>query len=170
MTSHCISRILAPTVLAITMIASLGCNKKPAIASTSPFPETNQVQGWTRSDEIRTFPAAELWKYIDGDAEKYLKAGVASTSTGDYKFQGKFDVVVDIYTMADVAAAKTIFESEPTAGAFTPQVGDTARLYEQSLIFRQGRFLVRIIAYQSSPNLSQGLLDLGKRIDEGLIK
>jgi Family of unknown function (DUF6599) len=170
MTSHSISRVLAPMALAITMIASLGCSKKPAIASTSPFPESNRVPGWTRSAEIRTFPAAELWKYIDGDAEKYLKAGVASTSTSDYKFQDKFDVVVDIYTMADAAGAKTIFESEPTASATTPQIGDAARLYEQSLVFRQGRFLVRIIAYQSSANLSQGLLDLGKRIDEGLIK
>ena len=82
-------RILTPTALAIALLASLGCSKKPVAASANPFPESNQVQGWTRSDEIRTFPAAELWKYIDGDAEKYLKAGVESTSTSDYKFQDK---------------------------------------------------------------------------------
>ncbi len=79
-------------------------------------------------------------------------------------------MVVDIYTMADAAGAKTIFQSEPTSGASMPQVGDAARLYEQSLVFRQGRFLVHIIAYQSSPNLSQSLLELGKRIDEKLVK
>ena len=156
--------------MAITLLAGLGCNTKPPAANISPFPESNQVQGWTRSGETRTFPAADLWKYIDGDAEKYLKAGVESTSTSDYRFQDKFDAVVDVYTMSAAAGAKSIFESEPTAGASTPHLGDAARLYEQSLVFRQGRYLVRIVAYQSSPPLSQGLLDLGKQIDERLIK
>jgi hypothetical protein len=163
--------ILTPTALAITLLASLGCNKKPvAAAGANSFPESNQVQGWTRGDEIRTFPAAELWKYIDGDAEKYLKAGVESTSTSDYKFQHKFEAVVDIYTMSSPTGAKTIFDSQPSLGASTPPVGDAARLYEQSLVFREGKFLVRIVAYQSSPRLAHGLLDLGKRIDQRLIK
>ena len=170
MTPSHLFRILTPTALVVVLLASLGCSKKPVAASASPFPESNQVQGWTRADEIRTFPAAELWKYIDGDAEKYLKAGVESTSTSDYKFQDKFEAVVDIYTMSSPAGAKIIFDSEPSVGASTPQVGDAARLYEQSLVFRQGKYLVRIVAYQSSPLLAQGLLDLGKRIDERLIK
>ena len=159
--------------LAILMIAVSGCSKKPVepvAASVNLFPESNQARGWTRTDEIHTFRAAELWRYIDGDAEKYLKAGVESTSTCDYKFQDKSDAVVDIYTMSADAGAKTIFESEPGTGASTPQVGDAARLYERSLVFRRGRYLVRIVAYQDSPLLSQGLLDLGERIDERLIK
>ena len=170
MTRRTLFRILRPTSLALSLIASLGCNKNPAAASATPFPELNQAQGWTSAGEIRTFPASELWKYIDGDAEKYLKAGVQSVSTSDYKFQDKFDAVVDVFIMADARGAKTIFESEPAAGASTPQLGDAARLYEQSLIFHKGKYLVRIVAYQSSPLLSQGLLDLGKRIDERLLK
>jgi hypothetical protein len=170
MTKPQLLHILTPAALTMALFFSLGCGKKPVAASANPFPESNQVQGWTRTDEIRTFPAAELWKYIDGDAEKYLKAGVEGTSTSDYKFQDKFEAVVDVYTMSSPTAAKTIFESEPSQGASTPQVGDAARLYEQSLVFRQGKFLVRIVAYQSSPLLAQALLDLGKRIDDRLIK
>ncbi len=170
MTPFHLFRILTPTALLVVLLTSLGCSKKPVAASASPFPESNQVQGWTRSDEIRTFPAAELWKYIDGDAEKYMKAGVESTSTSDYQFQDKFEAVVDLYTMSSPAGAKIIFDSEPSVGASTPQVGDAARLYEQSLVFRQGKYLVRIVAYQSSPLLAQGLLDLGKLINKRLIK
>ncbi|HEY1471164.1 MAG TPA: DUF6599 family protein [Candidatus Acidoferrum sp.] len=163
-------RIVTPAALAFALLASFGCGNKPAAASANPFPESNPAQGWTRTDDIRTFPAAELWKYIDGDAEKYLKAGVESTSTSDYKFHENFEAVVDIFTMSTPAGAKTIFDSEPSLGASTPQLGDAARLYEQSLVFRQGKYLVRIVAYQSSPLLAQGLLDLGKRIDERLTK
>jgi hypothetical protein len=170
MTKRQLPHIITSAALTLALFFSLGCGKKSGAATANPFPESNQVQGWTRGDEIRTFPAAELWKYIDGDAEKYLKAGVESASTSDYKFQDKFEAVVDIYTMSSPACAKTIFDYEPSQGATTPPVGDSARLYEQSLVFRQGKFLVRIVAYQSSPLLAQGLLDLGKRIDDRLIK
>ena len=113
MTRPHLLRILTPTALALALLASLGCSKKPVAASANPFPESNQVQGWTRADEIRTFPAAELWKYIDGDAEKYLKAGVESASTSDYKFQDKFEAVVDIYTMSSPPAPRPFSTRSP---------------------------------------------------------
>jgi hypothetical protein len=128
--------IVTPAALAIALLAILGCNKRPAAAIANLFPESNQAQGWTRTDDIRTFPATEPWKYVDGDAEKYSKAGVKSTSTSDYKFNDKFEAVVDIYTMSSPAGAKTIFDSKHSLGASTPQVGDAARLYEQSLVIR----------------------------------
>jgi hypothetical protein len=142
-----------------------------AAASTSDFfPEATTAQGWSRSPEIRTYPAAELFNYIDGDAEKYIKAGVQSTSTADYKFQNKFDAVADIYSFNDVTGPKSIFASEPAAEAATPPLGEAARLFEQSLLFRKGPYLVRIVAYQASPQMQQGLLDLGKSIEQKLPK
>ena len=168
MTRFSAFRVAVLIAVASAMAATASCNRKPAAANASPFPESNQVQGWTRSDEIRVYPAGELWKYIDGDAEKYVKAGVQSTSTADYHFQNKIDAVVDLYSMANSDGTKTVFESEPAADASSPQIGDAARLYAQSLVFRRGKYLVRIVAYQESQWLRQGLLDLGKSIDQRL--
>ena len=70
------------------------------------FPTRTKPRVGRRTDEIHTFPAAELWKYLDDDAERYLEAGVESISTGDYKFQDKSDALVDIYTMSAAAGAK----------------------------------------------------------------
>ena len=96
---------------------------------------------------IRTFEAADLWKYIDGDAERYLKAGVQRVSTADYKFQNKVDATVDIYTMGNAEGAEKIFQSEPAVDVKPIQLGDAARLSSQSLVFRKGACLVRIVAY-----------------------
>jgi len=149
-------------LLTVLFLSACG-SKSNAVSPKSLFPAS--TPSWTHSDDIRTFAPAQLSDYIDGDAEKYLRANVQSTSTSDFKFQNKFDAVVDIYTFSDPSGAKAIFDSEPPApGAATPQLGDAARLYEQSLIFRQGRHLVRIVAYQSNPQLQQGILDLGKSI------
>jgi hypothetical protein len=159
--------------LALTLLAAstclVACQRHPASA-TSLFPDSGAAPGWTKSPEVRTFSPEQLSDYIDGDAEKYLKAGVKSTSTADYKYKDQIQVVVDVYTMSSLAAAKTIFDSEPTMDAQSPTLGDAARLYSQSLIFRKGPYLVRLVAYQESAQLPPALLDLGHALESKLAR
>ena len=138
----------------------------------APFPASNEAAGWVfaKTGEIRTFAAADLWKYIDGEAERYLEAGVETVSTADYKFHDKFDAVVDIYTMGNVAGAEKIFDSEPAANADAPRLGDSAHLYSQSLVFRRGPYLVRITAYDDSAEIKPALLGLARSIEQRLAK
>ena len=52
------------------LLLAVGCSRKPQ----SFFPE--QAAGCSQPGEVRTFTADTLYKYIDGDAEKYVQAGV----------------------------------------------------------------------------------------------
>lgn len=156
-------------VLCIAVFAVTGCNRKPASSGT-PFPASNEVAAWTKTGEVRTFEAADMWKYIDGEAERYLKAGAQRVSTADYKFQNKVDAVVDIYTMGNADGAAKILDSEPVGDAKSVQLGDAARLYGQSLVFRKGSELVRIVAYAESPETPQAMLNLGRNIAARLAK
>ena len=70
-----------------------------------------------KSSDTRVFAAKDLWQYIDGDAEQYIAAGVVSTSTSDYKYQGQLEAVVDVYTMGDSAGRKKILEIGQSRGA-----------------------------------------------------
>ena len=160
-----------PLVLAcvLTLTAAAGCDQKTAMNS-GPFPASNEVSGWAKTGETRTFDAANLWRYIDGDAEKYLKAGVQSASTADYKYQDKVEAVVDVYTLTGVDGASRFFDSEPARNAKPVSLGDGARLYGQSLIFHKGRYLVRIVAYDESPEVQQRILELGRGLAERLEK
>jgi len=151
------------SALCCGLIVAVACNRKPA-ASGTLFPASNDVAGWTRTSDIRTFEAADLWKYIDGEAERYLKAGVVRVSTADYKFQNKVDAVVDIYTMKDPEGAAKILDSEPAGDANRVQLGDGARLYNQSLVFCKGPDLVRLVAYAESADTPQALLELGRSV------
>ena len=155
--------------LCLAFLSFAGC-KRHADNPASLFPVSGEVAGWARIGEIRTFPAADLWKYIDGEAERYLKAGVQTTSTADYRFQGKSDAVVDIYTMGNAAGAEKILGAEPAANAQTVQVGDSGRLFGQSLVFRKGPYLVRITAYEESVELRQALVALAHAIEQRLTK
>jgi hypothetical protein len=164
-----IMKRLPVVALCLALFASSGCHRKPS-AQGAPFPASNEVAGWTRTGEIRTFEAPDLWKYIDGEAERYLKAGVQRASTADYRFQNRVDAVVDIYTMQNPGGAEKIFNSEPAADAKPIPLGDAARLYGQSLVFRKGASLVRIVAYESSPEMPEALLALGRSIEGRLAR
>lgn len=151
-------------LLVIASLTVMGCHKKAA----NPFPGLGAVAGWEKSGETRTFDAANLWQYIDGDSEQYIKAGVVNTVTSDYKFQGKLEATVDVYTMKAPEGARKIFESDPQANAETPKLGDAARAYEQSVVFRKGPYLVRIVAYEAAPGSKTALLALAQGVETRL--
>jgi hypothetical protein len=95
-----------------------------------------------------------------------LKAGVQRVFTADYRFQNTVDAVVDIYMMGSAEGARKILDSEPVGEAKPAQLGDGARLYSQSLVFRKGPYLVRIVAFQESTETPQGLLELGRAVEQ----
>ena len=155
-------------LVTIFMSLSLGCKSETAPKSGGPFPPTGEVAGWARSGEIRTYPATDLWQYIDGDAERYIQAGVEKTLTSDYRYQGKTDAVADIYMMKAADGPKKILESEYSADSQHAAVGEDGRLFASSLVFRKGRYLVRVIAYQETPEIGVALLQLAQAIEKRL--
>jgi hypothetical protein len=145
-------------------VAILGCKKKNA----NPFPASGAVAGWEKSSETRTFEPKDLWQYIDGDSEQFIQAGVVSTATSDYKYQGQLESVVDVYTMGGPDGAQTILERGQTKDAQSVRLGDEGLQYAQSVSFRKGRYLVRIVAYESSASTPQALMALAHGVEANL--
>jgi len=168
------SRLLTIMIQAALLAAIgslfLGCKVKSARAPVSLFPETGEVAGWARSGVVRTFDAASLWEYIDGDAERYIQAGVTQILTSDYRYQDKVDAVVEIYLMSAPGGAQKIFSSESATGSQPIQLGDEGRVYQSSLVFRMGSCLARLTADAELPGGSKGLVDLARGIESRLIK
>jgi len=157
--------MFAAVVIAIAAFAALaGCKKK----AIDPFPASGAVAGWEKSGDTRTFDAKNLYQYIDGDAEQYISAGVVTTSTADYKYQGQLEAVVDVHTMSGPDGARKIFETGQSKDAKTVPLGDAGIAYAQSVVFRKGPYLVRIVAYESTPETPQALLALAHGVEAKL--
>ena len=155
------------TAVAVALVGAAaisGCKKHTIDA----FPASSAVAGWQKTSDTRVFDAKNLWKYIDGDAEQYIAAGVISTSTSDYKYQGQLEAVVDVHTMSDAVGARKILETGQTSDAKTVQLGDAGLAYAQSVIFRKGPYLVRIVAYESTPDGEQALMALAHGVEAKL--
>jgi hypothetical protein len=157
--------LVATLVVLMPAIAGVsGCKKKNA----NSFPASGAVAGWEKSSETRTFEPKDLWQYIDGDSEQYIQAGVVSTATSDYKYEGKLEAVVDVYTMGGPDGAQTILERGQTKDAQSVSLGDEGLQYAQSVSFRKGRYLVRIVAYESSASTPQALMALAHGVETNL--
>ena len=150
--------------LAVVALAQVGCKKKVA----DPFPQSNAVAGWVKTGDTRVYAAKDLWQYIDGDAEQYISAGVVNTTTADYKFQGQLEAVVDVFTMADAGGANKVMGTRQSPDAKAVQVGDAGVAMAQSVVFRKGKYFVRIVAYEAMPDGQQALLALAKGIEAKL--
>jgi len=143
-----------------------GCTRKTTPASL--LPETSEAAGWMKTGSTRIFEAADLWRYIDGDAERYLRAGVQRTVTAGYRYQDRFEAVADVHLMSSSDGTKKLFESESSTGSQSVAVGDAARLYGQMLVFRKGPYLVRLVAYQDTPELREKMIALAHAIERKL--
>ena len=157
--------MLAAAAMAIVLAgAGTGCKKK----LSDPFPASGAIAGWEKTSDTRVFAAKDLWQYIDGDADQYIAAGVVATSTSDYKYRGQLEATVDVHTMNDAAGARKILETGQSSSAKSVQIGDAGIAYAQSVIFRKGPSLVRIVAYESTPGAQQALIDLAHGVEAKL--
>lgn len=154
----------AVAALALAVVVLAGCKK----TAVDPFPASGDVSGWQKTDGTRTFAAQDLWQYIDGDADHFVQAGVVSTATSDYTYQGHVEAVVDVHTFRSGDSARTLLETGLTRDAQHIQLGDEGIAYAQSVSFRKGKALVRVVAYESTPETPQALLALARGVESRL--
>ena len=137
MMKHSNSLAVQTLVVAVIAVAGVsGCKKSTA----NPFPPSGAVAGWQKSSDTRTFEPKDLWQYIDGDSEQFIQAGVVSTSTSDYKYQGQLEAVVDVYTMADRTVRRQFLNADRRRTRKSVSLGDEGLQYAQSVSFRKGHY------------------------------
>ncbi|MGD0913211.1 MAG: DUF6599 family protein, partial [Terracidiphilus sp.] len=119
----------AVTALTVAIfLAGTGCKK----SIVDPFPASGAIAGWQKTTDTRVFASKDLWQYIDGDADHYIQAGVVTTSTSDYNYQGNLEAVVDVYTMGDSAGAHKIFAGDVSGSGKGVSLGDEGVAFAQS--------------------------------------
>lgn len=153
----------ARVALICVALALAACGRR----SLDPFPVADEAPGWSKG-RTRVFEAADLWRYVNGDAERYLAAGVERTHTAEYRHDSGVEAVVDVHVMKDADAARRMFDSEPVTGSEPLALGDAGRSYGASLTFRRGRYFVRLTAYSDAPQARRALAELARATDARL--
>ena len=161
------SRLVLPLVVALLLLFQPGAGAAPASLDVPPLAavlDDLAAPGWAPEGGSRGFSADNLWEYIDGDADRYVDAGLSEMRTATYRHRGKLEAVVDVYRMAEPAGAQRLFRSESTGDWSVVDLGDEARQSDLVLVFRVGADLVRIVAYDMTPETANTLRALGEAL------
>jgi len=152
----------AKSLVLIILAALSACSRGPAVSLPDSAP------GWDRTGEVRQYSAKNLYQYMDGEADKYVKAGVKQTITADYRHRSGLQATADVFVMSAGLGPRQLYGAEPGADAKGVDLGEAARVYKSSLVFRKGRYFVRVVAFGEGIKVPVQLVDLAHAIDEQL--
>jgi len=114
--------------------------------------------------EPHGYDAAEIWRHVNGAAEKYKRAGLYRMATARYQRDGEVTAAVEIYSMRAGGGAEDIYRQDAPIQRLHVDLGDGGQLSETRLSFHQGPCYVRIIAERRSPGLKGHLTALGQAV------
>ena len=148
-------------VLSVTLpaYAVFGCKMQ----TDEPMRET--AGGWRKTGEIEEFGPDNLWQHLDGEAQRYIDAGLISLATCGYQYQYRVKAVVDLFTMRDSSSARQIFLAKKTSGGSDIQLGAGGVIYEHSVLFYKGKYFARLFTFERDADALSSLVLLARDIE-----
>nr|MBN2277763.1 hypothetical protein [candidate division Zixibacteria bacterium] len=154
-------------------LAVLNCtsDKEKAVNPLIKYlPGDDAVPGWSRVDTAEVYVGEDLYLYIDGGADLYLKYGFKQVVTCEYRDFLDTRIIVEIFEMTDFSAAAGIYGEKTDDTGTIPGLGDKSSLEGYYLNFTRGRFLVTMTGYEQCSRFPDGLIYIAVAIDETIGK
>lgn len=122
----------------------------------------DKVNGWSISEQCRSYGRDNLYDYIDGSAELYLSFGFNRLLSCRYSRPKQPDITLDIFDMGSPEHAYGVF----SLGRETPDdsIGQESEYSGGLLMFWKGRFYVSVLAYPETPEAKKTVMDLGRQV------
>lgn len=104
------------------------------------------LAGATVDGKVTLYDADGLFDYINGAAPIFIERKFRKLAATDLKF-GDGEATCDIYDMSEPDNAKSIYDKERPQSAKTFEVGEQGHSGSMALVFRQGRYYVKLTAF-----------------------
>ena len=142
---------------------------------TSVFQNGMNLKGFERAGPLAIYNAKNLFDYIDGEAEVYFPFGFQRLFNQSYRvMQTGALVVVDAYDMGTYEGAHGVYKRYTEEGGSGEEVEESAWTDNYIILFRQGRYFLRIWPDPSPESKAQPsfehMLELSRALDRELEK
>jgi hypothetical protein len=132
---------------------------------TYSFPE---MAGWKQSGDIQTFSRANLYDYIDGAADLYLKYDFQELKVADYENDRKASVTIEVYRHGTPVQAFGIYSQERLSNAAYLEIGAQGYGEKGVLNFLAANCYVKISSVDTGPEDREVLLAFANKVVENL--
>jgi hypothetical protein len=144
-------------MLCIWFVSACGLPDSHAVVN---FPEG--AGGWVRAGPDRQFAGREIFTYMDGAGELYLAYAFQRLFVREYRNPPQPPIVLELYDMSTPSDAFGVFTLD-TDG--TPVDMGQGCIYSAGLLrFWKGRYFVRVITQQETPDSKAAVLELARKI------
>lgn len=134
--------------LAVVAACALSCARQE-----SDFPA---IEGWTRTGDVSTYDADNLWEYIDGAAELFIEYDVQTCMAADLS-SGDIVVTVELYDMATPLDAFGVFKREhPAPGMSIPEATAAAIAPPYQALLLKGATYAKVNAVEGELTAEAG--------------
>jgi hypothetical protein len=132
--------LIACLVLAAALSAALRAQPIPAEV------KTRLAALLPKGKNAARFYSSDLYRYMDGGADIYLKYGLVAMAHSEYRRAG-VDMTVDVFDMGGPLPAFGIYSAERSPEYHFVDIGAEGYSSESTLNFLQGRYYVRLTAF-----------------------
>jgi len=124
--------------------------KDPFLKALLPENIINSERNFQRVGEREIFQRKNLYQYINGGAELYLRLGFLRLCTAEYlSFKGN-TFIVDIYEMKDQSSAEKIYKKEGGGRPSNVKERNWKGLFEGgSLSFYKDQYYIKLTAFEN---------------------
>ena len=160
----------------MTAIVGLGCVTEqttvaePGAGEVSArllLPRGDEVPNWEASGMPRVFAGTKLYDYIDGAGEIFLRYDFREVATTEYEHKTTGDfLAIDVYDMGSPSEAFGIYSYSRYPGAEMVEVGNEGFATQTSLDFWEGRFYVKVQAFQTGEETKRAMREFAGAIAE----
>jgi hypothetical protein len=159
--------LLVIPLLLIFWIAGTGASALAAGAEkgASPFPA---IAGWKQSGDVQVFSPKNLYDYINGGADLYLKYDFQELQVADYQNDGKASVTIEVYRHRTPGHAFGIYSQERLSNANYLEIGAQGYSEQGVLNFLAANYYVKMNAVNAGSDDQKVLLAFAEKIVERL--
>jgi hypothetical protein len=126
------------------------------------------MAGWKQSGDIQIYSRANLYDYIDGAADLYLKYDFQELKVADYQNDQKASVTIEVYRHKTPVQAFGIYSQERLGNANYLEVGAQGYSEKGVLNFLAGDHYVKMNSVDAGPDDQAVLLAFAKKLVENL--
>lgn len=161
------ARACAAVLAAALFLAAAGVSPAAPQAASQDgpaayLPKAGSVPGWAPEGEIQSYAGDDLFVYIDGGAEIYHEYGFRRVAALDYRGPSEKRVTLEIFEMADAAAAFGIYTFKASGRGRSLPIGQGADLEDYYLSFWKGRWQVTATGSDESAESLAGVQALSR--------
>ncbi len=154
--------ILLPMGLAIPFCSRQSRMQNPL---EGILPSSDELTGWSSSDEPQFAQGDDLYLIINGAAEIYHEYGFKQAAFHSYENPDGKSINLEIYEMEDAISAYGMYTFRKGKTGLPRQIGHEAFLETYFMNVWKGPFLITLIGFDSDPETLSGLESLARSID-----